>query len=73
MPPDLRAAVLALPDDEKLKLAEELWDSLSPDALPVPDWQAEELERRRADLEADPGSARPWDEVYRRLKARYAG
>lgn len=65
MPPELRAAVLSLPDDERLELAEVLWDSVGADALPGPTAeQIAELDRRRANLAADPGSARPWDEAY---------
>lgn len=73
MPPDLLAAVLALPPDERLQLAEELWDSLSSDDGPLTDAQFEELERRRARLEADPSSGRRWEDIYARLKARYGG
>ncbi len=73
MPPDLRAAALALPLDERLQLAEELWDSLSAGDGPLSDAQFAELERRRANLEANPASGRPWEDVYARLKARYGG
>jgi putative addiction module component (TIGR02574 family) len=72
MPPELRAAVFALPVDEKLKLVEELWDSIHEDELPpLTDAQFEELERRRKKLEENPGSARPWEEVWQRLRQRY--
>ena len=72
MTPELRAAALALPVDEKLKLVEDLWDSIHEDELPpLTQWQFEELERRRKNLEENPDSARPWEEVYQRLRARY--
>ncbi len=73
MPPDLRAAALALPPDERLRLAEELWDSLTADDVPLTDAQVAELDRRRASLAANPESARPWDEVHARMTARYGG
>lgn len=74
MPPDLRAAALSLPDDEKLELAQVLWDSTGADTLSRPtDEEVAELDRRRANLAANPGSARPWAEAYERLKARYGG
>ncbi|HEX4612287.1 MAG TPA: addiction module protein [Urbifossiella sp.] len=41
--------------------------------MPLPDAHLAELERRRANLAANPDSGRPWDEVYHRLKARYGG
>jgi putative addiction module component (TIGR02574 family) len=72
MTQELRAAVLALPVDEKLKLVEELWDSIHEDELPpLTDAQFEELERRRKKLEENPELARPWEEVWQRLKDRY--
>ena len=71
---ELRAAVFALPVDEKLQLVEDLWNSIGSDELPpIPQWQIEELERREAYLKAHPESVRPWEEVYQRLKARYGG
>lgn len=69
---ELRSAVFALPTDEKLKLVEELWDSIAEDELPpLTQWQVDEIERREANLRANPDSARSWEEVYQRLKARY--
>jgi putative addiction module component (TIGR02574 family) len=72
MPPELRAAVFALPVDEKLKLVEELWDSIHEDELPpLTDAQFEELERRRKKLEENPETGIPGDEFFRRLQERY--
>jgi len=75
MTPELRAAVFALPPDERRKLAEDLLDSVpdEDDGPQLTDAQFEELERRRLDHEANPELARPWDEVYERLKARHGG
>ena len=39
---------------------------------PVHDWQIEELERRRLNLLANPGSAMDWDTVKRRVRDRDA-
>ena len=49
--PALLAEILDLPSDERLRLVEEIWDSLaaSVSELPVPDWHREELDRRLAD------------------------
>ena len=74
MTPELRAAVFALPVDEKLKLVEELWDSIHEDELPpLTDAQFEELERRRRKLEENPETGIPGDEFFRRLQERYGG
>lgn len=59
---------LALSDDERLDLAEQLMSSLPADA----EWMAE-LERRARRALADPGGGEAWDVVERRLAARVAG
>jgi putative addiction module component (TIGR02574 family) len=48
---------------ERLRLVEELWDSLTPDQVPLTAAQAEELDRREAIHHADPGRGRPWREA----------
>jgi putative addiction module component (TIGR02574 family) len=42
------ARLRALPLDERLKLIEDLWDSIAIDAdsLPLPDWHRDEIDRR---------------------------
>ncbi len=72
MSPELRAAVFALPADEKLKLVEELWDSIPEDELPpLTQQQMEEIERRWKKLQKNPETGMPGDEFFRRLEARY--
>ena len=46
------ASVFDLSPSEKLQLVEDLWDDLAatPSDVPVPDWQVEELDRRKANL-----------------------
>jgi putative addiction module component (TIGR02574 family) len=67
------ASVFDLSPSEKLQLVEDLWDDLaaSPSDIPIPDWQLEELERRKANLTSDPASALGWDEVKRRVRAHH--
>ena len=50
-----------LPVAERLRLMEELWQSLDTvgDALPVPDWQRAELDKRLDAFERDPSLGRP--------------
>ena len=66
-------SVFDLSPSEKLQLVEDLWDDLAatPDAVPVHDWQKEELARRKANLMQNPGSALTWSEVKRRVRSRY--
>jgi putative addiction module component (TIGR02574 family) len=51
-----------------------LWDDLAsaPEAVPVHDWQKRELARRKENLLRNPGSGLSWEEVKRRVRARYA-
>jgi putative addiction module component (TIGR02574 family) len=57
-------AALALPETERALLADQLWDSLSPDEDGMTDDQFfAELERRDAELEKDPSAAIPWAEL----------
>ena len=60
-----------LPVAERLKLKEELWQSLDTegDALPLPDWQRAELDKRLDAFERDPSSGRPWPEVRAEILA----
>lgn len=55
---------------QRIELIGELWDGIpdSIDALPVPDWHRDELDRRLSAADADPDAAVPWDEVKRRLR-----
>jgi putative addiction module component (TIGR02574 family) len=57
---------------ERIQLAEDLWDSVAaePEALPeLSEEQKREIERRLAEHDQDPSSARPWEEVRARLWA----
>jgi putative addiction module component (TIGR02574 family) len=66
-------SVFDLTPSEKLQLVEDLWDDLAanPEAVPVHDWQKEELARRQANLQNNPASALSWEEVKRRIRSRY--
>ncbi len=67
-------SVFDLSPSEKLQLVEDLWDDLAatPSDVPLPDWQIEELDRRKANLMSNPASGLPWDEARRRVRAHYA-
>ncbi len=57
---------------ERIELVEAIWETLSsdPDSLPVtPEHQAE-LDRRLAELEANPDAGASWAEVRARLERR---
>ena len=66
-------SVFDLSPAEKLQLVEDLWDDLAatPSNVPIPDWQLEELDRRKANLMSNPAAGLAWDEVQRRIRVRY--
>jgi putative addiction module component (TIGR02574 family) len=57
---------------ERLELIAAIWDSIpdTQEALPVPEWHRQELERRLAAAEATPGAGTPWEEVRARLRRK---
>lgn len=66
----LIAEILALPVTERVRLVEAVWDSISevPEALPLTQWQKEELDRRLAEFEADPDAGSTLEEVFARIR-----
>jgi putative addiction module component (TIGR02574 family) len=58
--------------EERLRLLEELWESLSrsPAEVPVTEAQRAELDRRLDELEEEGPVGIPWDDVVRRIKGR---
>lgn len=52
-----------LTPDERLELAEQLWDSLAADAIGPDEQQVAELRRRRAELAADGDLGEPWRQI----------
>jgi putative addiction module component (TIGR02574 family) len=68
-----RISVFDLSPSEKLQLVEDLWDDIASDpaAVPVYEWQKEELIRRKQNLLSNPASALSWEEIQRRIRSRY--
>jgi putative addiction module component (TIGR02574 family) len=70
--PETAAELLKTPltVQQRLELIGELWDGIpdSVDALPVPEWHREELERRLAAADADPDAAIPWEDIRQSLR-----
>lgn len=69
MKQELIAEILALPVPERVRLVEVIWDSISavPEALPLTQWQKDELDRRLAEFEADPDAGSTLEEVFARI------
>lgn len=62
-------SVFKLPVDERIRIVEEIWDSVANDApqVQLQPWQAEELDRRIAEFKENPTEGLPWAEVKRRV------
>ncbi len=56
---------------EKILLLEDLWDSIAADesSVPVPQSHREELDRRLAEYEKDPGCLLTLDDLQERIEA----
>jgi putative addiction module component (TIGR02574 family) len=68
--PQLVAEILSLPVEERMELLETIWASISavPDALPLTEWQKEELDRRLEEMESDPDGGLTMEEVFAAIR-----
>ena len=70
----MNASIFDLSPAEKLQLVEDLWDDLAatPEAVPVHDWQKEELRQAQGES-AEQSSERSisWEEVKQRIRSRH--
>ena len=59
-----------LTPEERIQLAEELWDSLEPSAVPLNKELAEELRRRREEYRHDNDPGQPWGDALDDIERR---
>ena len=59
----LLAKVSGLSPADRLELIGKVWDTLSPEDVPVTDGERALLDARLADVEAHPDDQSPWPEV----------
>ncbi len=61
-----------LSPEDRLALAEEIWDSVAKEIEnePISEPQRQELERRLADSIANPNAVTPWEEIKARALSR---
>ncbi len=66
---EIQKEALDLPAQERIELVVELWDSLAPGQIPVPDWQRDLIRDRLAALEDLLPEERsvPWEAVRKRI------
>jgi putative addiction module component (TIGR02574 family) len=72
MPRSALDEILELPVADRLRVVEEIWESIvsAPEALPVPQNQRDELDRRLKLHQEDPEAATLWETVRSRLLDR---
>ncbi|QFS44385.1 addiction module protein [Nostoc sphaeroides] len=58
---------------EKLQLIEDLWNKIAdtPAALPVLDWQKQELGNRKAEYQQNPAIGSSWEDVKARISQQH--
>ena len=68
---DIQKQALGLPPQERIDLMVELWNSLAPEEIPVPEWQRELIRDRLAEIEhLDPEERSvPWEVVRKQVFA----
>lgn len=68
----MNSTLKQLPLDERIRLVEDLWDSIAAEqsAIPLSSEQMEELDRRLDSYEADGDPGRPAKEVMSELRNR---
>jgi putative addiction module component (TIGR02574 family) len=64
----LLAKVSSLSQADRLEFIGAVWDTLSPDDLPVTDAERALLDARLADMDRNPDDQSPWREVKTRLE-----
>jgi putative addiction module component (TIGR02574 family) len=66
-------SVFDLTPSEKLQLVEDLWDDLAsnPEDVVIHEWQKEELDRRKDNLQQLTVVGSSWDDVKRRIRRNY--
>jgi putative addiction module component (TIGR02574 family) len=64
----LMERIVRLEPTERLELIGAVWDSLSPDDLPISEAERTLLDARLADMESNPGDQSSWSDVKKRLE-----
>ncbi len=64
------AEIAQLSVAERIQLAEDIWETLvaAPDAIPLPDTQRPELDRRLQAYQDNPQTGASWQDVQQRVR-----
>lgn len=63
-----RLKIEDLSPEDRIRLAEELWDSLAPEEIPLTATQERELDRRVAAYREDHDPGQPWKEALAEIR-----
>ena len=61
--------IAEMPLEQRIQLVEDIWDSIAeiPEAVEIPAWHKQELEKRLAAYHADPAEGSPWRDVKKQI------
>ena len=61
--------IAEMPLEQRIQLVEDIWDSIAeiPEAVEIPAWHKQELEKRLTAYHADPAEGSPWRDVKKRI------
>ena len=64
--------IASLSTEERVRLMEELWESLrtTPQLVPITNAQREELDRRLDEIDREGPTGIPWEEVFCNIRSR---
>ncbi len=64
--------ILKLSVEDRIRIAQEIWDSVAADekAVPVTQEQKDELDRRLEDMARNPNAGRSWEEFRSELERK---
>lgn len=54
---------------QRIQLVEDIWDSIAdlPEAVELPQWHKDELDKRLAEFHNNPNEGSPWKDVKKRI------
>ncbi len=72
-PNKISAEISRLSLQQKLILAQDIWDSIALEAnnLPMPEWQKKELEKRYGQFKQDLVELHDWQQIHNELRERH--
>ncbi|MDH5553113.1 MAG: addiction module protein [Nitrosomonas sp.] len=61
--------IAEMPIQMRIQLVEDIWDSIAemPDAMEIPQWHRQELDKRLEAYHANPSEGSPWKDVKKRI------